>query len=247
MKNRFVLGLCVLLVAFSLLLGGCSDSASEAPKKAVAPKQVKEQAAAPSGPQGSCEEFEECPSGTATCIFGRCWTEEGLWASFSECDYKTGSAQECEAKDCAGCKSGKFSCFTTGSTAKTYDICAECATDFHCQDGRSCDMGSCAGGSAPVPAPSAPAAVDTEVGSGDPILGKWKYQGYPYFFKENGDVMLETSGTVNGLWENVGGREYTVTWPSYGNVEEVTLSEDGSLLTGVRRGSTREVEMKRLE
>lgn len=233
MNRRIIVGLFLIITTFSLVLAGCGKEQALAEEPAAGSAGIEFTEDCTFGTVEGCEE------GDNLCMYGRCWTVQELFDAFGECDYTDGSAEACQAKPCVNCASGKYSCYSTGSPRGSVDYCAECVMDGHCKSGMTCSFGRCVS--------EAGKPVDTDVGSGDPILGLWERGGYHYYFKENGDMMLEDSGSVLATWEHVGGNKYVIEWPSYGNIDDMALSDDGNMLTGLRRGEDKEVEFERLE
>ncbi len=195
-----------------------------------------------------CKFLSDCPASADMCYQHKCMTEAELYARF-----KQWTMDRMCSGTCDNCVTGKLqSAMTDGRDDAQYRICSDCMMDTDCKDGYWCDVGKCVsseGGSAASAAQpqEEETPVDTEVGAGDPILGKWERGGFHYYFKENGDMMLEVSGNVKAKWEHVSGNKYVLRWTSHSYIDDVTLSDDGNLLEGTRRDRDDVIEFKRLE
>jgi len=145
-----------VVLAFSLLLGGCS---SEGPgddvktKRSVSERSgpaVQAEAPEASAPKGEgepeCEIFEfpeGCKSDDVACIYDRCWTKEELDEEFDLCYAGEQSFTVCMNAPCQGCQSGYMSCYDTLPAKSDFRFCAECETEYHCKQGTECVMGRC--------------------------------------------------------------------------------------------------------
>ncbi len=209
-----------------------------------------------------CKFLSHCDGDADLCLQGKCMTDAELAERFKFWKLN----ERCQGT-CNACLTGGFkSSMVSGTGTEEYRLCLDCMSDIDCKEGYWCDVGKCvasdgsASASAPVPN-SEPVAepevsaeedvevapVDTDVGSGDPILGMWDRKGFHYYFKENGDMALSDSGVVKGQWERVSGDKYMLKWKSYSYIDDVTLSEDGNTLEGIRRVREEEVKLIRLE
>ncbi len=255
-KVVFALFLAAVMI---LAIAGCKEDV--AGRDGVS-RPAPEASATPAEEDCTFGTVEGCGPDDHICMWDRCWSNEELLGRFSECDYTDGSATECEAQSCDNCASGVYSCYSTGSPRGSIDFCAECVMDGHCKSGLKCDVGVCVSGdsgSAQVEEVDSgeseaemvadPESEVVDVGSGDGIIGLWDSGGFHYSFKEEGDIVEKETGDHKGTWEHVEGRDYTIYWANrYEYVDDMTLSEDGDVLDGTRRGRSWDtVKMTRME